>query len=333
MSIETKKKIIVVLSILLFILVGGIVGTNLYVDSLLNKMDKKDKISEKDAGVKEETKKESKEQKIVNVALLGIDNDGSAHRADAMKIISLDLDDKAITISSIQRDNLVYIPGSVNRYDKLNHSYQYGGAELLLQTFNYNFDLDMTQYVAFDFDAVYQVVDMIGGVNITLSDIEAICIGIKTGGGTYLLNGEQALGYARLRESDSDYTRMQRQNNVIRAILSTMVSKNPMELMNLVQEILPLIETNIPNSDIKSYVTKMVGFSMDNITQCQIPANGYGDVLQSVYLYGYGPHYILRDFSGAVEQLHRNIYKNDYKASEQVERIENEILTNYYTGQ
>lgn len=174
---------------------------------------------------------------------------------------------------------------------------------------------------------------MIGGVNITLSDIEAICIGIKTGGGTYLLNGEQALGYARLRESDSDYTRMQRQNNVIRAILSTMVSKNPMELMNLVQEILPLIETNIPNNDIKSYVTKMVGFSMDNITQYQIPANGYGDVLQSVYLYGYGPHYILRDFSGAVEQLHRNIYKNDYKASEQVERIENEILTNYYTGQ
>lgn len=335
MSTNTKKKIIVVLSVLLFILVGGIAGANLYVDSLLNKMNKQDKLTDKDTGVKEETKKESKDQKVVNIALLGIDNDGegTTHRADAMKIISLDLDDKTVTISSVQRDNLVYIPGSVNRYDKLNHSYAYGGAQLLLNTFNYNFDLDMTQYVAFDFDAVYQVVDMVGGVNITLSDLEAVCIGIQSGGGTYTLNGQQALNYVRLRESDNDYVRMQRQNNVIRAILSTMIGKGIPELMNSVQQILPLIETNIPNSDIKKYVTSMVGFSMDNLKQYQMPENGYGDVLQSVYLYGYGPHYILRDFSGMVEQLHRNIYNNNYKASEQVERIENEILTNYYTGQ
>lgn len=334
MSDKTKKKIIIVLSILLLLIGGGALGINLYIDSMLNKMDKTAKISATDVGVNTNTKEKSEDKKIINIALLGIDNDGASNRSDAIKIISVNLEEDSVTINSVQRDNLVYIPGSVNRYDKLNHAYQYGGAELTLETLNYNFDLDITQYVAFNFDSVYKIVDLLGGVDITLSDLEATCIGITTGGGTYTLDGEKALNYARLRATDSDYGRMQRQTNVIASIMSTMVGKGVMEMMNVVTKALPYIETNMTNSEIKKYVTNMVGFSMDKLTQYQIPTNGYGDILQSVYLYGYGPHYILKDFSATVEQLHHNIYKDEeYTASEQVLKIEEEILTNYYTAQ
>lgn len=330
MKKKTKKRIVIIVSVILALCIGGVVGVNLYVDSMLNRMTKTEVISIEDAGANE-----SENTNIINIALLGLDDDGGeTHHSDVMKIISLNLDDESVTINSLQRDNLIYIPGDEPMFDKLNYAYKLGGPELTLQTFNYNLDLDITRYVTFDFTSVPKIVDLVGGVNIALSKEEASLLKLGSVASTYTLNGEQALSFSRIRSLDSDYRRMERQNRVISAILSKVTDLGLTELFDLIKQVLPLIETNLTNHEIKSYVTGMMGFNMDKLSQYQFPANEYDDIMQSIQIDGYGPYYIMKDFSATVEQLHHNIYKNDvYKASTRINELEQEIIEKYYTGE
>ena len=243
-----------------------------------------------------------------------------------MKIISLDFDNDNIKISSIQRDNIVYQP-LMDRYEKLNHAYWRSGVQGTLSSINYNFDLDVTKYVLFDFDSVEEIVDILGGVDIQLSASEAGYLGLG-GAGTYHLNGAQTLRYSRIRYIDSDYERMARQNKVIDVLISSLKDQSPIDLLNIVDDVLPYIETNLSNREIKSYVMRLLGFDLSNIEQYQFPKDGYESQLTSLTLYGYSPQYVLKDFSGEVESLHRFIYgeDDDYTASERVLKVEEDIL-------
>lgn len=318
MSKKGKKILIGVLATLLILIGGGFLGVNLYIDSILNKMDQKEEFTEKEVGAK------SINDNIVNIALLGIDNDEGSeiHRSDVMKIITLDFENKNIKITSLQRDNLVYIPMQ-DKYDKLNHAYRDNGAEGSLKAINYNFDLDITKYVSFSFDSVVNIVDILGGVDISLTDAEAQSLGYNVAG-TYTLNGTKALSYSRIRNIDSDYSRMQRQNNVINAVIASVRGKSAFELLDIVNSVMPYLETNVSNGTIKNYLTSLVSFDLGNIEQYQFPSGGYDSILASLSLYGYGPHYVLKDFAGEVELLHENIYGGDYQVSDNVNKVEQE---------
>ena len=82
----------------------------------------------------------------------------------------MDFDAKKIKITSLQRDTLIWIPEPYNDYDKLNHAHWRGGPELAVKMLNYNFDLDITQYVGFSFEALETLVDLVDGIDITLPD-------------------------------------------------------------------------------------------------------------------------------------------------------------------
>lgn len=317
MSIKAKKRLIVVLSIILLIIVTFAVGVNLYVDSFLNKLDRT-------KGYKGDDVNGAKlEGNVTNIALLGVDAEGGdGARTDVIKLISVDYDHKKIKITSIQRDNLVYQPME-ERYEKLNHAYMRDGIQGTLSSLNYNFDLDITQYVKFEFDSVEKIVDILGGVDIALTDAEAASLGVG-GAGTYHLNGSETLAYSRIRNLDSDYGRMSRQNNVINAVLASVKGQSVNELLNTASNVLPYIETNITNNEMKSMALGVVGFDLGNTEQYQFPSEGYSSILSSLYLYGYGPHYVLKDFAGEVKKLHNNIYEKDYKVSKNVEKVAKE---------
>lgn len=316
MSVKAKKRLIVVLATLLILIGGGFLGVNLYIDSILNKMDQKDAFSDGDVGANKLDKN------VVNIALLGIDNDSDTDikRSDVMKIISLNFKEKKIKITSLQRDNLVYIPMQ-DKYDKLNHAYRDDDAKGALAAINYNFDLNVTQYVKFSFDSVVQIVDLIGGVDVELTSAEAASLGLSYGG-VQRLDGQQALKYSRIRNIDSDYGRMQRQNNVINAVLASMKGKSAFELIDVVNGLMPYIETNVSNGNIKDYLMKIATFNLGEVEQYQFPSLGYDSIQASISLYGYGPLYILKDFQGEVELLHKNIYGKDFSASDKVKKVE-----------
>ena len=312
----------------------GYVGVNMYVDSMLNNLNKTDDIKEEEVSIADSVKEQVINTNVVNIALFGTDHDGgegddSFERSDATKIISLDMDHKTIMITNLQRDNIIYIPDPINDFDKLNHAQWYGGPQLAVKTINANFDLDITKYVGFSFDSLERIVDLVGGVDIYLTRAEISQqikpLGVYGDAGVYHLNGHQALTYCRIREIDSDYTRMERQNNVIMAIIDKVKDKNILELVDLANQIMPYIETNLSNEDIKSYLMSLLTFDLSNIKQYQVPEGGFDDINVRSYK-GYHPLYLLRSYSDMVKQLHKNIYNDDnYQPSEQLLEIEKSI--------
>ncbi|OCN05581.1 hypothetical protein A4S06_08425 [Erysipelotrichaceae bacterium MTC7] len=315
---KMKKRVIIVLSTILSLIVITFVGVNLYMDSILNRMNQKDSFKESEVYVHDS------DRDVENIALLGIDQseDGTQQRSDVIKVISLNFEDKSMSISSVQRDNIMYQPME-ERYEKLNHAYWYDGVQGTLSTLNYNLDLDLTQYVKFDFDSVVEIVDIVGGVDINLTDAEAASLGLYAG--VQQLDGEQALAYSRIRNIDSDYKRMKRQNNVINAMLSSIRNQSVLDILDTVNEVMPYIETNVSNGKIKNYITSFLTFDK-TLNQYQFPKGGYDSILTSITVNGYGPNYILKDFVGEVELLHKDIYGEGYTPSENVKKVAEETL-------
>ena len=243
-----------------------------------------------------------------------------------MKIVSLDFDNKKLKITSVERDVVVWIPGEHQKYGHFNWAYWFGGATLAVQTLNYNLDLDITQYVTFSFNAVEKLVDLIGGVEIELTAKEVGALrgqtqnSVRTGKNT--LNGYDAMMYCRQRYIDSDFVRMDRQNNVINAIIAKLKHKNILELMDIVNDMLPYITTNLTNSEIKDYLISLLSFDLTNIETYKEPSGEYDDIMRCPGLGGY----LVRSYSDMVRHLHANIYgDNEYEPSSTV--LDNEKKT------
>ena len=331
------KTLLLIAGVLIALIVGLILSGNLYIDSLLNKTIRSRKLTDEDAMINQEVLDQVKNHHIVNIALFGSDNarkaqwnDYEMERADATKIISLDFDAKKIKITSLQRDTLIWIPEPYNDYEKLNHAHWRGGPELAVKMLNYNFDLDITQYVGFSFEAFSHLVDLVGGVDFVLPEgllSQMIYdIGAREENGVYHLNGEQTTYYCRIRETDDDFHRMDRQNEVILKIIEKLSKKNLIELMDIVNEMLPYIETNLTNNEIKNYVSSLLSFDLKHLDQFQIPSKGMDSIEKVIEYNGFSPIYMMENYEDLAKELHWNIYEDeDYQPSSTIIQLEQNI--------
>ena len=178
-----------------------------------------------------------------NIALLGIDSRkddyGTGNRSDCIIIASINNDTKEVRLASVYRDSYLKIKGSL---DKVTHAYSYGGAALTLSTLNTNLDLDITEFVTVNFDAVAELVDSVGGVEIEIEPNEIkhinnyiIDVSKHTGKkserittpGKKTLNGVQAVAYSRIRYTEGwDYKRTERMREVLAAMLEKVKTKS-----------------------------------------------------------------------------------------------------------
>ena len=163
-----KRTILKILLIILVILLILFIVTTIYVHNKLSKVNYVElKNIEMNEGIAEQLKG------YRNVALFGVDARANTYedtRSDCIMVISINQDNKQVRITSIYRDTLVYIEG--HGYEKITHAYAYGGPELAINTLNKNFDLNISEFVAVNFDAVTEIIDAIGGVNINVTSEE-----------------------------------------------------------------------------------------------------------------------------------------------------------------
>ena len=329
------KKLRKLLFRIFIILLAFVVALSIYLDTILNKMDK-EKTNKNELNITEQFKKTHKNRHVKNIALFGVDNDGNdttsldEARSDAIKIISLDYDERKIKITSIERDLVVYIPGEHQDYGHLNWAYAFGGAKLALQTLNYNFDLDLENYVTISFGSLEYLVDRIGGVDIYLTNAEinqtSAPLNINGPEGVYTLNGAQALSYSRIRKIDSDFARMDRQNAVITAAIAKMKTMNPADIINVISDMMPYINTNLSNNQIKTLLAEMIIFDTNNIETYKEPAGELFDLYDAA---GIGGNYV-SSYVDMVKNLHKNIYGiDDYNLSQIIKDTETEILNRY----
>ncbi len=187
---------------------------------------------------------------VTNILLIGTDEEsGGASRSDSMILLSLDYIHGKIKMTSFLRDCLVEIP-SKNKKMKLNSAFVYGGAQLLCDTIEYNFLVDIDHYIKVDFEMFTEIIDKIGGIDVEVTKAEAQFINRTTrhtvsSGESVHLNGSQALVYARIRKLDSDYMRTFRQRKIITALIDKITHTSPPKLFGAVNSVLPLLETDL----------------------------------------------------------------------------------------
>lgn len=341
---KKSKKLWVSVGILFGVLLLGLgVGAfyvNHLLDSSLDQMVTTESVTKEEVGVSEEVINKEEESKVINIAVFGLDKNGNGTdgRSDAMKVLSLDTKNNLAKVTSFQRDTLIYIPGDIQDFDKLNHPYAYGGAKLAMQTINYNFDLDLTRYVSFNFDAIEKIIDVIGGIELEVKDYEVShangyiqsASNKLTKSGVQHLNGAQAMGYMRIRYADSDYVRMDRQTNVMKAIFTQLKTVSYPNLLTLLNDCLPYLETNLTKDEMISLGMDALKVDLGNIEQYQVPSNGYSDINHSVSYKGYSPLYVVNSYQTLVKELHQNIYGDkDYQPSSTVLETEAAIYEKF----
>ena len=164
-------------------------------------------------------------------------------------------------------------------WGKMNAAYVYGGAELLMDTIEYNFDVQVDEYVYIDFYSFVDIVDAIGGIKMKVSDEEAEGMippmaeqnkimqkekgsDYLTHGGNLLLNGNQALAYARLRYvGNADFERTSRQREVISKIIDKVKKSGPLTMMDFARTASESLVTNMSRFDLYCLFYKAL-FSM-----------------------------------------------------------------------
>ena len=221
---------------------------------------------------------------VINIMLIGTDNRtrGSYTRSDTMILMSINRSKGKLVLTSLMRDSYVHIPGKGNA--KLNAATAIGGPGLLLQTVRDTFKIDVQQYIMVDFFALADIIDVLGGVSVSVSAAEVVEInkhvkqfapgrGTLTGSGTLQLNGPQAVGYARIRRvGNADYQRTERQRILMSAIINKTKSSGIDTLNNLLNTILPKVRTNIDKGSLVSYMTIAPSALNYPISQLRIPA-------------------------------------------------------------
>lgn len=208
-------------------------------------------------------------QDTINIMLVGQDARPGEKRArsDTMILCTIRKSDGSVTLTSFLRDTYVKIPGV--RKGKMNTAYAYGGMELLADTMLENFGIQIDNTVEVSFTGFMDVIDTIGGVEVELTAEEAAFLNRDGNSGVTnntdwnlkegknLLDGAQALGYARIRKLDNDFGRSERQRKVLAAVVEQVRDLNLAQLNGLVNQLVGLITTDMTNAEITGYVLEL----------------------------------------------------------------------------
>lgn len=238
-----------------------------------------------DASAKIENAKNSKD--ITNIVLFGIDQpEGSRGRSESILILTIDEAHKKIKLSSIMRDSYVNIDGQ--GMDKINHAYAFGGPQLAIKTINSNYKLNIKDYISVNFTTLPELIDALGGVEITIKDYELShmkTVGI-TEPGKYTLTGKQALAYSRIRYvGNGDYERTERHRTILENVFNKLIRLKKTELPGMMSELLPMVKTNLSNGDILDLGRTVLGMGTTKLEQKRFPLDGYcqGKMINGVW--------------------------------------------------
>ncbi len=308
---RAKRIICIVLSVI-FLISGGAM---IYYYSLLNSLNFKD-ISEPDntnstnpsisalsgdgtnLTVGEgELLQDSKE---LNIMLFGEDNSkgDTFGRSDTMIMMTIDNNHKKLKLTSFQRDTYVYIPGY--GYNKLNASYNYGGAKLSIQTIEANFGIKVDRYAVVDFDSFKKIIDTLGGIDMEVTQDEIDYINyqmyknhqvdtpttITDPPGVVHLNGQEALWYARNRGlsigedgntigiDGDDWDRTSRQRKLLETMFDSMKEADLGQIVSIVSSVGPLVTTNLKKDEITALVSHSLTYLTYDVAQYYVPETG-----------------------------------------------------------
>src|SRR6266571_3775616 len=231
-------------------------------------------------------------QQRINILVMGLDlrrdePDDQPARTDSIFVFTIDPYAKTGGIFSIPRDLAVDIPDGSGGYisDRINTAYERGeirqkgtGPDLAIATVEHNFDIPIDYYAVLNFNNFIQIVDELGGIDVNVpeyvydpayNDCNACYYrSVEFLPGAQHMDGETALAYSRLRHSDDDFKRLERQQLVMRAVarksagLDWLLSRKAVSLYN---EYKSTVKTNVSDTRIPGLALLAKQIGVDSI--------------------------------------------------------------------
>ena len=269
---------------LLLILIGGV-----FIYAKLGKMNFTDLDFSK-IGVNTGVSDNNVMKGYTTIGLIGLDGrDGelkSGARSDTMIIASINNDTKKVKLVSVYRDTYLRIGEDSEgngQYDKANAAYKKGGPEQFLSMLNTNLDLNVTDFVSVDFQAVAEAVELLGGIDVELKEEEVVhlnnyCVEtskvtgmdytpLEEKAGVHHLNGVQAVSYARIRyTSGNDFRRAARQREVIYKIVEKAKNSDIATLSKILDKVFPKVYTSFTKAEILQMGMSMMSYDIEDQT-------------------------------------------------------------------
>ena len=284
------QRILLVLLALILLVVGAAAGFFGRYYGLLGNLDLGDNPIAK---IVAENQSEANE-KSMNILLVGLDSrkDNYTGRSDSMILCTINKKSKKFVMTSFLRDSYVTIPG--HGKDKLNAAYALGGSNLLANTIYENYGIVVDRTAVFNFLFVIDIIDYLGGVTVDVTADELPYLNmyihdqneelynlanpnkgqIHSGPGTYTLDGNQALGYARIRYVGTDVARSERQRLVLSQCIDKCKKLSTGQLNEMMTLFLPRIKTDLTSGDCLSLITTLLRAGSYESGSMAIPTDG-----------------------------------------------------------
>lgn len=348
-AVRKKKKQRKIMLVAVEVLVLIILAIALFIVVKLSKIQKDTTFKEENIEVNEGLSEESKEimESYTTIALFGLDNRSngnlSSGNSDVIMIASINDKTHEVKLVSVYRDS--YLDIGNDTYRKCNAAYANGGPEQAITMLNKNLDLNITDYVTVDFNAVVECVDLLGGVELFITDEEAVLMQgymdeiskltkkkseYLPGGGTYVLDGVQACAYARIRyTAGDDYKRAERQRTVLAAMVDKAQRSDLKTINSLIDEVFGDIKTSFTNTDLIALAAQVFNYSLGETA-------GFPYEKNTINLGSKGSVVVPCDLASNVTQLHVFLYDDqDYTPTETVKSNSEKIIndTGFHQGE
>jgi LCP family protein required for cell wall assembly len=276
---------------------------------------------------------------FTNIAVFGLDTrpgDELGSRTDTIMIASINNRTGEMRLASVYRDTVMLQQGGF--YDKAGHAYAFGGAQEAVAMLNRNLDLDIEYFVTVNFASVATIIDIIGGVQVELTDEEihwtniiahdtadnidrVITPAVEGGAGVHTLDGIYAVSFTRIRFTEGgDFRRAERQRDVFNQIFAGVRRATPGQLLRIQDEVIPDTLTNMSTEQILLQGFNLIRMNLGEMT-------GYPFEATTGSLPGSGASYVIPiNTAENVRRFHQVLFDNDnFVPSARIQSISDDI--------
>lgn len=338
---KNKKNKVVIFAVEIIVLVVLLVGMYMYF-----KLDKVNSTGEdfKPEDVAVELDAETKEalKGYTNIALFGLDNRSTGNydggNSDCIMIASINNDSKEVKLISVYRDTFLSV--KEDTFNKINSAYAYGGPKGAIAALNKNLNLDITNYVSVDFAAVVDAVDLLDGIELTLTDEEVKIMNDNyideinevtkhsssklSSGGTYTVDGVQALAYCRIRyTAGDDFKRTERQREVLGKMIDKAKGSSISTVSSLIDTMFGEISTSFTSKELLSLASSVMDYELAG-------NHGWPFELCTGNFGSKGSIVVPTDLETNVVELHQYLFNEKNTVSNTVKGLSEYIVN--YTG-
>lgn len=337
---KKNKNKIVIFAVEIIVLVALLVGMYLYFKT--GKVESTGEIKPEEVAIELDSETKEALEGYTNIALFGLDNRSNGNynggNSDCIMIASINNDSKEVKLISVYRDTFLSV--KEDTFNKINSAYAYGGPKGAIAALNKNLNLDITNYVAVDFAAVVDAVDLLDGIELTLTDQEVKIMNDNyideinevtkhsssklSSGGTYTVDGVQALAYCRIRyTAGDDFKRTERQREVLGKMIEKAKGSSISTVSSLIDSMFGEISTSFTSKEILSLASSVMDYELAG-------NHGWPFELCTGNFGSKGSIVVPTDLETNVVELHEYLFEEKNNVSNTVQKLSEYIVN--YTG-